>query len=113
AAETLRRTEQELPELESRAVRLATKAEQLQAALADAAGKGPAISTQSQNLHEPAEFFRPLLAAVAAALSVFAVWGVSALLIARRHPVRYFIEEEAACEPPLPRSGKRDLKAPA
>ncbi|NMC19209.1 MAG: hypothetical protein GYA33_02210, partial [Thermogutta sp.] len=46
AAETLRRTEQELPELESRAVRLATKAEQLQAALADAAGKGPAISTQ-------------------------------------------------------------------
>lgn len=110
AAETLRRIEQELPELESRAVRLAGKAEQLQAALADAAGRGPAISLQTQRLHEPAEFFRPLSAALAAALCVFAVWGVSALLIARRHPVRYFIEQNAASEPPLPQPGKRGLK---
>ncbi|GAB4137696.1 MAG: hypothetical protein Kow0040_24550 [Thermogutta sp.] len=110
AAETLRRAEQELPELESRAVRLAAKAEQLQAALADATGKGPEISLQSQNLHEPAEFFLPLLSAFAAALSVLAVWGGSALLIARREPIRYFVEQGAAPESPAPRPGRTGLE---
>lgn len=110
AAETLRRAEQELPELKSRAVRLAAKAEQLQAALADAAGRGPAVSLQTQRLHEPAEFLQPLTAALAAALCVFAAWGVSALLLTRRHPVRYFIEQDAASEPSLPQPGKQGLK---
>lgn len=106
AAAVLRRAEQELPELESRAVRLAAKAETLRAALTEATGTGPAVSLQSQILHEPAEFFQPLLAAVAAAMSVFAAWGVTAVLTRRRRPVRYFIEQDALPERPRPRPGK-------
>lgn len=110
AAEVLRRAEQELPELESRAVRLAAKAETLRAAVTDATGTGPAVSLESRSLHEPAEFLHPLLAAAAAALSVFAAWGVAAVLRGRRRPVRYFIEQDALPERPRPQPGKSGWK---
>ncbi|MGQ9823318.1 MAG: hypothetical protein ACUVQK_15810, partial [Thermogutta sp.] len=106
AVTVLRRAEQELPEWESRTTLLAAKAGLLQAALTEATGTGPAVSLQSQSLHEPAEFFQPLLAAVAAALSVFAAWGVTAVLAGRRRRVRYFREQDALPERPRPQPGK-------
>lgn|GEM_PF-6817828 len=96
AAQTLRQIERELPEWESRSARLAEKARQLQSVLAEAAGKGPELSFQTQDVHNPREFLQPLLAAVAAAFSVFAIWGVLALRNLRRQPLRYFIEQDAA-----------------